>query len=329
MNSMLPFLLMDDGDMDFKSLFLMTNMMNQDCATNTDNQMQTLMPLLLMDNTTDSDSLMMMMMMQSMGDLPVQMQQMMPFLMKDLADNDSLMMMVLMNSMTGGMESQSGFDSNFNLLLPLLLLDDGDDDDSSSYATDATCDGVYVDNGNWTGFLARGENGELGNGTYNGYPYWIDDTLTYAIWADGHSTSDFDWGFNTIDYIGSQYSLGYTSNNNHQHEPNPWSVADWSPGYGSAGNLTVTYAPSGSCVDDSCVELGTCVSVSESSGSNGIDKKMMIMMMAMQSQAPETAMGPNMLLPLMLMDDDSDNENLLFYMMMSQNNACQIQQDRN
>ena len=30
-------------------------------------------------------------------------------------------------------------------------------------------------------------------------------------------------------------------------------------------------------------------------------------------------MGPNMMLPLLLMDDKSDNENLMFMMMMSQN----------
>ena len=30
-------------------------------------------------------------------------------------------------------------------------------------------------------------------------------------------------------------------------------------------------------------------------------------------------MGPNVMLPLLLMDDDSDNENLMFMVMMSQN----------
>ena len=39
----------------------------------------------------------------------------------------------------------------------------------------------------------------------------------------------------------------------------------------------------------------------------------------MNFQAPNTQMGPNMMLPLLLMDDDSDNENLMFMMMMSQN----------
>ena len=36
--------------------------------------------------------------------------------------------MVMMNSMTGGMSSQSGFDNNFNMLLPLLINDCDDND---------------------------------------------------------------------------------------------------------------------------------------------------------------------------------------------------------
>ena len=46
------------------------------------------------------------------------------------------------------------------------------------------------------------------------------------------------------------------------------------------------------------------------------------MMMSMQSQAPNTQMGPDMMLPMLLMDDSSDNESLIFYMMMSQNKAA-------
>ena len=36
-------------------------------------------------------------------------------------------LMVLMSSMTGGMDSQQGFDNNFNMLLPMLMA--GSDDD--------------------------------------------------------------------------------------------------------------------------------------------------------------------------------------------------------
>ena len=54
---------------------------------------------------------------------------MMPLLlMADSDSDDSLLMMVLMNSMTGGLNSQSGFDSNFNMLLPILMKDCDDSD---------------------------------------------------------------------------------------------------------------------------------------------------------------------------------------------------------
>ena len=49
-------------------------------------------------------------------------------LMDDSSDDDSLLLMVMMNSMSGGLNSQSGFDSNFNMILPLLLKDCADTD---------------------------------------------------------------------------------------------------------------------------------------------------------------------------------------------------------
>ena len=49
-------------------------------------------------------------------------------LMDDSSDDDALLLMVMMNSMTGGLNSQSGFDSNFNMLLPLLMKDCADTD---------------------------------------------------------------------------------------------------------------------------------------------------------------------------------------------------------
>lgn len=160
-----------------------------DCSANTDSQMQSLMPMLMMGDEGTSDNLMMFLMMQSMGDSPVGMDQMLPLLMMNDMDEDSgLLMMVLMNSMTGGLNHQSGFDTNFNMMLPLVM---------------NTC-------------------------------------------GDG---------------------------------------------------------------DDACEKK---------------QKNMMVLMMAMQSQAPGTAMGADMMLPLMLMDDSSDNESLIFFMMMSQNQGdCQ------
>ena len=56
--------------------------------------------------------------------------------------------------------------------------------------------------------------------------------------------------------------------------------------------------------------------VDDSDDSGSID--MLVLMMAMQSQAPGSAFGTDMMLPLLLMDDDSDNETLMFFMMMNQ-----------
>ena len=54
---------------------------------------------------------------------------MMPLLLlDDSSDDSSLLLMVMMNSMTGGLNSQSGFDNSFNMLLPMLMKDCGDTD---------------------------------------------------------------------------------------------------------------------------------------------------------------------------------------------------------
>lgn len=45
---------------------------------------------------------------------------------------------------------------------------------------------------------------------------------------------------------------------------------------------------------------------------------LLVLMMAMQSQAPNSAFGTDIMLPLLLMEDSSDNEALLFFMMMGQ-----------
>ena len=44
----------------------------------------------------------------------------------------------MMNSMTGGMDTATGFNQNFNMLLPLLLADDDDDTTTTTSATTTT-----------------------------------------------------------------------------------------------------------------------------------------------------------------------------------------------
>ena len=109
-NQILPLLFLDDENskLDFKSFFLYSNMLKQgefdnwkeekkyliivwniffsDCSTNTDDQFSNLLPLLILTdekNNSTSDSLMLMLMMQSMGDSPVGISSMMPFLLMD------------------------------------------------------------------------------------------------------------------------------------------------------------------------------------------------------------------------------------------------------
>ena len=80
-----------------------------------------------------SDSLKTLLLLQTMseGNNGLDINSMMPFLlMEDSSDSDHLMKLVLMSSMTGGMDSSAGFENNFNMLLPLLLgSEDGDKGD--------------------------------------------------------------------------------------------------------------------------------------------------------------------------------------------------------
>ena len=95
--------------------------------------MNSMLPMLMLDSNSTASDLMMLMMFQSQGDSPIAMEQMMPFLMlSDKSDSDNLLLMVMMNSMTGGLNEQEGFDSNFNLLLPLAL--------EECAANDAVCE---------------------------------------------------------------------------------------------------------------------------------------------------------------------------------------------
>ena len=52
------------------------------------------------------------------------------------------------------------------------------------------------------------------------------------------------------------------------------------------------------------------------------DLDMLVILMAMQSQAPGSSMGANSMLPLLMMDQEGDNQTLLFFMMMNSNQNC-------
>jgi len=64
----------DSEDLDMTSFFLFSSMLQKDCTTNTDNQFQSMLPLLLMSDDSSnatSSNLMLMMMMQTMGSSPL------------------------------------------------------------------------------------------------------------------------------------------------------------------------------------------------------------------------------------------------------------------
>ena len=51
---MMPLMLMGDGELDMKSMFLMTSMMQKDCSHDTNTQMNMMLPLLMDDADGDS-----------------------------------------------------------------------------------------------------------------------------------------------------------------------------------------------------------------------------------------------------------------------------------
>lgn len=118
-NAILPMLLIGDddfsGDIDFKTLFLLSSMTQKDCSVSTAGQLNNLLPLLLMasdsNNNNSTDPLMLMLMMQTMGGQgTVQMDTLLPFMLSSDsgAENDNLMLMIMMSAMSGGLNSQQG-----------------------------------------------------------------------------------------------------------------------------------------------------------------------------------------------------------------------------
>ena len=55
LNTMLPLMMINDSDVDMKSLFMMTTMMQANCD-DTNEQLNSLMPLLVLSEDDDTDS---------------------------------------------------------------------------------------------------------------------------------------------------------------------------------------------------------------------------------------------------------------------------------
>ena len=56
--------------------------------------------------------------------------------------------------------------------------------------------------------------------------------------------------------------------------------------------------------------------------SDDTDVDMLVILTAMQSQAPGSAMGANAMMPLLMMDSGSNNQELLMFMSMMNNQQC-------
>ena len=138
LDNILPYIMLENEEIDMKSLFLVTTVMQKNCES-TNDQLNMLLPLLLFRNeeknrrkreteeSTLNEKLKMLILMQAMsdGNNGLDINSIMPYLMMNYEteanDEDNLLLMVLMNLISGEMDSKDGFRDNFNLLVPLLL----------------------------------------------------------------------------------------------------------------------------------------------------------------------------------------------------------------
>ena len=60
----------------------------------------------------------------------------------------------------------------------------------------------------------------------------------------------------------------------------------------------------------------------DSDDDSGFDMSMLVLLTAMQSQAPGSAMGANAMMPLLMMDGSGSNQELIMFMSMMNNQQC-------
>ncbi|CAG5106437.1 Oidioi.mRNA.OKI2018_I69.chr1.g2843.t1.cds [Oikopleura dioica] len=133
----------EDDTLDFKTMFLMTNMFRKDCNNMGAQRMNSMIPLLLgkaengnsgnASDQHDMQSILTMMMFMSSGEAGLDTSAMLPLLMEEMVfeegdfDHDKkLLFWVMMSMMSGGSHDQQGFNNNFNMMLPLIMRDCND-----------------------------------------------------------------------------------------------------------------------------------------------------------------------------------------------------------
>ena len=136
----------EDDTLDFKTMFLMTNMFRKECNNNGAQRMNSLMPLLIKksesahnatqdaDDQSDIQNLLTIMTFMSSGEAGVDASSMLPLLMEEMVFEDGnfdhdkkLLLWVMMSMMTGETNNAQGFSNSFNMLLPLVMRDCNDD----------------------------------------------------------------------------------------------------------------------------------------------------------------------------------------------------------
>lgn len=135
LNSIMPYLMYKDDSVDLKSVFLYSNILGHDCHHDANTQISSLLPMMLAKETDENEKLKTMIMFQMMagaGQSIGGMDHLMQHIVLGDEIHDNPLMMILLQSMTGHVNSHAGYDSAFNMMLPLALHDDCDDE-----ATDA------------------------------------------------------------------------------------------------------------------------------------------------------------------------------------------------
>lgn len=124
----------EDDTLDFKTMFLMTNMFRKDCNNMGAQRMNSMMPLLLNKAAAGPgydeegiDGILGMMMFMSSGEAGLDTAAMLPLLMEETMfeegnfDHDKKLLFWVMMSMMTAEQDQQGLNNNFNMMLPLVM----------------------------------------------------------------------------------------------------------------------------------------------------------------------------------------------------------------
>ena len=125
-NNIMPLLFMNDDTVDMKSMLVYSAILNQDCTHSTNHQINQLLPLMLAKEKETDEKLKTMIMFQMMAGAGkhLDMNELLMHIMLEDKIEDNPLMLILLQAMTGDVNTPSGYDNSFNLMLPMVLADD-------------------------------------------------------------------------------------------------------------------------------------------------------------------------------------------------------------